>query len=257
MRLCKSTILQLLHNTHKHTIAHISTHAHVCYCYVYIYAHTHIYAHNIYNNIISTYARHIYMKKYNKDGRARRKAYTHAIQRATHTHDKCNARDRIRIYARYTTYNKMGYISDIYRRTRDNRSRIYTGMTNAMNEIFPEINAPHNAHTYRAIAPYRVHIHLPTDNIRTTRYTHEDAGGEVYKDTRTTKCIIFNDDRIIYMGTLRRTRIVDTNEGTIRTTLHRNKRTMDVKDHIADPDTKIHGVTIRDIKAHDVELYDI
>ena len=120
-----------------------------------------------------------------------------------------------------------------------------------MNEIFPEINKPHTAHTYRATAPYHKYIPQATTY---TRPVYEEE--EINKDTRTVKCIIMNDnEEIIYIGKMRRTRTVNYTKGTIDIMLHKGTRTMQAYERAINPDRVIHSITVREIKAHDVEIY--
>lgn len=193
------------------------------------------------------------MQRYNKDKRATYKQHARKIK----IYDTCDAYDgqhniqRIHINIRYDTYNKNKYIADVYRKTRDTRAQTYVNITNAINDIFPSINAPHNAHTHRAICEY--HKFIPQE----TYYTQPDGEPDtIHKDTRTVKCIIMNDeDDVIYIGMMRRTRTVNHTQGTIDITLHRGTRTMQAYERAVDLDRIIHGVKIKDIKAHDVEIY--
>lgn len=188
------------------------------------------------------------MKKYNREKRG---TYNARIKNI-HTHEKYNARKpRIHIPIHYDGYDRIEYITIIHTKTRDNKARTYIDMTNTINELFPDINAPHNAHTYRANAPY--HKYIP----QATTYTRpEPEMDTINKDTRTVKCIIMNDNEdIIYIGKIRRTRTVNYTKGTIDIMLHRNKRTMQAYERAINPDRIIHNITVRDIKAHDVEIY--
>ena len=201
------------------------------------------------------------MKKYNRDKRATYNARIKKIK----THETCDTHDkykRIHIHIHYDRYDSTEYVPIIYRKTRNNKAQTYVNTTNAINDIFPDINAPHNAHTYRANAPYRKYP--KTDDTPYTRALKwqervmEESMNEqrIYKDTRTVKCIIMNyDEEIVYIGMMRRTRIINASQGTIDVTLHRNERTMQAYERAIDPDRIIHGMTIRDIKAHDVEIY--
>jgi hypothetical protein len=190
------------------------------------------------------------MKKYNRDKRAR----SNARIRNIHTHDTCDAHDkykRIRIHIHYDGYNHTEYIPIIYGKTRNNKAQTYVNITNAINDIFPEINAPHTAHTYRATAPYHKFI------LQETEYTRpEPEPDTIYEDTRTVKCIIMNDNEdIIYIGMMRRTRTVNRTQGKINIMLRKGKRTMQAYERAVDLDRIIHTMTIREIKAHDVEIY--
>ncbi len=210
------------------------------------------------------------MKKYNRDKRATHNAQIDAMK---HTHDNGDARDtqdrraRIHISIKYDGYAQAEYVKIIHGKTRDTRAQRYIGTTNAINDIFPDINAPHNAHTYRGTAPYRKYPQR--DNTpegifkRMSERAHawqdyiiENTPHTIHKDTRTVKCIILNDDdRIIYIGKMRRTRVVNVTRGTIDITLHRNDREMHAYERAIDPDRIIHGLTVREIKTHEVEFY--
>ena len=191
------------------------------------------------------------MQKYNRD---RRGTYNARIKKI-HTHDKCDGRDkRIHIPIRYDGYNRIEYIHIIYGKTRNNKAHIYTSVTNAIRDIFPSIDAPHTQHTHRALAPY--HKYIP----QATNYTRpiDTEPDKIMKDTHTAKCIIMNDnDEVIYIGHIRRTRIVNVTKGTIDITLHKGTRTMTAYERATDLDRIIHGMTIKEIKAHDVEIYHI
>ena len=187
------------------------------------------------------------MKKYNREKRG---TYN-ARMKKMHTHEKCNARPRIHIHIHYDGYNHTEYIPIIYTKTRDNKARTYVGMTNIIRDIFPSIDAPHTHHIHRATATY--HKYIP----QATTYTRpEPEPDTINKDTRTVKCIIMNDnEEIIYIGKMRRTRTVNYTKGTIDIMLHRNKRTMQAYERAINPDRIIHSITVREIKAHDVEIY--
>lgn len=201
------------------------------------------------------------MQKYNRDKRGTYNARTRKIK----IYDACDTRSniqRVKIHIRYDKYNKNNYIADIYRKTRDIHAQRYVKITNIITDIFPEINTPHTKHIHRAIAPYRKYPR--TDDTPYTRALKwheqviEDSMKEqtIHRDTRTVKCIILNDDEeIIYIGMMRRTRTVNVTRGTIDITLHRNKRTMQAYERAIDPDRIIHSITVREIKAHDVEIY--
>lgn len=190
------------------------------------------------------------MKKYNRDKRARYNAQMKNIN----THDTCDAHDkynRIHIHVHYDRYNHTEYIPIIYGKTRDNKAQRYVNITNVINDIFPEINKPHTEHTYRATATY--HKYIPQETYYTRPAQEPDT---VHEDTHTVKCIIMNDNEdIIYIGMMRRTRTVNVTQGTIDITLYRNKRTMQAYERAIDPDRIIHSITVREIKAHDVEIY--
>lgn len=192
------------------------------------------------------------MKKYNRDKRAKYNAHIKRMQ----THDTCNAHDkriRIHIDVHYDGYNHTQYVKIIYGKTRNTHAQTYVNVTNAIRDIFPEIDKEHTAHTYRANAPYRKH---PPEYIHRETPKYMKLEDNITKDTRTVKCIIMNDDEdIIYIGMMRRTRITNATRGTINITLHRNKRTMQAYERAVDLDRVIHGMTIREIKTHDVEIY--
>lgn len=203
------------------------------------------------------------MIKYNRDKRgtynARIRARAYDKYDAQDTQDK---RARIHIPIHYDGYNRVEYMPIIYSKTRDTRARTYVNITNAIRDIFPEIDAPHTAHTYRATAPYRKYPQR--DNTPYTRALKwyeqmiEESTREqtIYKDTRTVKCIILNDKNTpIYIGMMRRTRTVNRTQGTIHIMLHKGKRTLQAYERAVDPDKIIHNITVREIKAHDVEIY--
>lgn len=190
------------------------------------------------------------MKKYNRDKRG---TYNARINKHRHTGETCEAsnRPRIHIPVRYANYNRIEYIPIIYGKTRNTHAQRYVKITNIITDIFPEINAPHTKHIYRATAPY--HKYIPQETYYTRPEPEPDT---IHKDTRTVKCIIMNDeDDVIYIGMMRRTRTVNITQGTIDITLHRNKRTMTAYERAVDLDRIIHSITIREIKAHDVEIY--
>ena len=97
------------------------------------------------------------MKKYNRDKRGTYNAH----MKKMHTHEKCNARPRIHIPIHYDGYNRIEYITIIHTKTRNNKAHTYIGMTNAMNELFPEINAPHTNKTHRGTATFTNTFTLP------------------------------------------------------------------------------------------------
>lgn len=193
------------------------------------------------------------MIKYN---RRKRGAYN-ARTRRIHINDMRDAQDtqsqriHIQIGVRYDGYNRTEYTHTIYNKTRNNSARTHVNVTNTINDIFPQINAPHNAHTYRAIAPYKKFIPRETDIS-----PREPEPDTIHTDTRTVKCIILNSDEdIVYIGMMRRTRTVNVTRGRIDITLHRNKRTMQAHERAIYQDRVIHGITVKDIKAHGVEIY--
>lgn len=191
------------------------------------------------------------MKKYN---RYKRGTYNARINKHRYTHEKRERRNRskrIHIHIHYDGYNKIEYIPIIYTKTRDNKARTYVGITNIIRDIFPSIDAQHTQRIHRATATY--HKYIP----QATHYTRPiDEEDTINKDTRTVKCIIMNDnEEIIYIGRIRRTRTVNYTKGTIDIMLHRNKRTMKAHERAINPDRIIHSITVREIKAHDVEIY--
>ena len=191
------------------------------------------------------------MKRYNREKRG---TYNARINKHRHTGANCERRNRtkhIHIHVKYDGYNKIEYVKVIHGKTRNNKARTYIDMKNTINELFPDINAPHNAHTYRGTATY--HKYIP----QATTYTRpEPEPDTINKDTRTVKCIIMNDNEdIIYIGKMRRTRTINYTKGTIDIMLHRNKRTMQAYERAINPDRIIHSITVREIKAHDVEIY--
>lgn len=198
------------------------------------------------------------MKKHIK---ARRTQYKSHLRRAKHTLDTCGTRNttigRIRIPIRYDGYARTEYVKVVYGKTRDTRTHTYISVTNTINEIFPEINAPHNAHTYRGTAPYRKYIPTQGARIRDNEYPHDTKPEPIQTDTRSVKCIIYNrDDEIIYIGMMRRTKTTYWSHPYIEITLHRNDRTMTAYPYIP-LDKEIHGVPMAEIRAHGVELYHI
>ena len=194
------------------------------------------------------------MKRYKQAKRGTYKARTRKI----YTYDICDGQDRdkrtrIHIPIRYDGYKRTIYVKIIHGKTRNNRAHTYVGMTNTINELFPEINAPHNARTYRGTAPTRKYA--PPEYTR-TRVKHTFSDTETHRDTRRVKCILlYTDGTIAHMGIFRRTRITRTSNTRIETEiyLHRNDRKLQVYEGI--PPTKIHGMTPTEIRAHDVEIY--
>lgn len=192
------------------------------------------------------------MKKYNRDKRASYNAHIKNM----HTYDTCNANDkyrRIHINVHYDGYNHTEYVKIIHGKTRDTHAQTYVNVTNAIRDIFPELDKEHTAHTYRATSPYRKH---PPEYIyrEIPRYMKDEE--HITKDTHTVKCIIMNDDEdIIYIGMMRRTRTVNMTRHTIDITLHKGTRTMQAYERAVDLDRIIHGMTVREIRAHDVEIY--
>lgn len=189
------------------------------------------------------------MKKYNREKRGTYNARIRNIR----THDTCETsiRPRIHIQIRYANYNRIEYVPIIYGKTRNTHAQRYVNITNIINDIFPEINAPHTQHVYRATCEYHKYIPQETDYTRP-----EPEPDTIITTTHTTKCIIMNDNEdIIYIGMMRRTRTINITKGTIDITLHKGTRTMKAYERAINPDTRIHNITIREIKAHDVEIY--
>ena len=189
------------------------------------------------------------MKKYNRDKRG---TYNARINKHRHTDEKRERQSQaIRIHIHYDGYNRIEYIPIIYGKTRNNKAHTYVGMTNVIRDIFPSIDAQHTQHIYRATATYHKYIPQATTY---TRLVYEEE--EINKDTRTVKCIIMNDNEdIIYIGMMRRTRTVNYTKGTIDIMLHKGTRTMQAYERAINPDRIIHNITVREIKAHDVEIY--
>lgn len=203
------------------------------------------------------------MKKYNTRKRA---TYNQASTQKTHTlnatHNTQKARKThkdIHISIRYDGYARTKYDNGILHDRHASKDQIYTNITNAVNDTFPEINAPRNAHTHRALSPYKSVI-LTEPDIPYTPPSELNKHTSEYESTARKKCVIFNThDEIIYMGVFTRTihitRIGKTH-GTATITLYRNDRSIQVYPYI--PRTNnIHGMTLKDIREHDVELYHI
>lgn len=194
------------------------------------------------------------MQKYNRDKRARYNAHIKKIN----THDTCDgqahkAHMNITIHVRYDGHAQTIYIPIIYGKTRNTHAQRYVNIHNAIRDVFPSIDAPHTKHIYRATCEY--HKYIPQETYYTRPEPEPDT---IMTDTHTAKCIIMNDnDEVIYIGHIRRTRIVNVTKGTIEITLHKGDRHMTAYERATNPDMIIHGITIRDIKAHDVEIYHI
>lgn len=190
------------------------------------------------------------MKKYNRD---KRKTYKTRI-RNIHKYDKCDGNDkykRIHIRIHYDGYNQTEYVKVIYGKTRDTHAQKYVNITNTINDIFPEINEPHIARTYRANAPYRKFIPQQTNY---TRPKEEEYTRTIYEYDRV-KCIIYDDKlEMIYYGILRRS--IYINKDSIEYMLHKGNRSIRVKKFIPFTD-KINGVDIKEIMKHNVEIYRI
>jgi len=195
------------------------------------------------------------MIKYNRRKRGTYNARTRRIHINDAYSDTHRAqRIHIHIAPHYDGYNRTEYARTIYNKTRDNSARTYVNITNTINDIFPQINAPHNAHTHRATAPYHKHIPQATDISPPDPDTQEHT---IYRDTRRVKCIIFNaHNEMIHYGIFSRTRTVNLTTRTATYTLHRNKRSIEVQPYIPTT-THIHGISIQEIRAHGVEFYHI
>lgn len=224
----------IYHTPHTHTHTHTSDIS---------YTHTHIIQNNTGNLT--------HMKKYNREKRNTYKAHNRK-----HTHkngDDCgapNSHKRIHIPIRYDGYNHTNYCVIRYGNTHKHTARTYVAVTNIINEICPEINAPHTARTHLGTAPYHRFIpqatdYMPPEDMMAT-YTY------TYHDTRTAKCIIFDaDGTLIHYGIFRRT--IDIHDGTATITLHRGDRNIEVRPYIPATDT-INGVPTREIRKH-AEMY--
>ena len=207
------------------------------------------------------------MKKYNTRKRA---TYNQASTQKTHTlnatHNTQKTRKThkdIHISIRYDGYARTKYDNGILHDRHTSKEQTYTNITNALNDTFPEINAPHNAHTHRAIAPYKRVILTEPDIPYTAPSDLQSDPTNIhteYENTARKKCVIFNThDEIIHMGVFTRTIHIDRYgkyHGTATITLYRNDRSIQVYPYI--PRTNnIHGMTLKDIREHDVELYHI
>lgn len=192
------------------------------------------------------------MIKYNTRKRATYKINTRKM--AHMNNEICDAQNniqRIHIQVKYDTYNHTQYVPIIYGKTRNNKAQKYVNITNAINDIFPDINAPHTAHIYRATAPYKAFI--PTETTY-TRPRYKEEPHTIYKRERV-KCIIYNDaQEIIHYGIFIRT--IDIQDGDITYKLHRSDRCIEVKPFIPFTQT-INGVDIHEIWRHNVEIYKI
>lgn len=196
------------------------------------------------------------MKRYNRDKRGTYNARTRKIN----IHEVCDTHEydiykHIHIKPHYDGYSDIRYDTPVIRPPRTNKTHIYIGIHNAIRDIFPHIDAPHTQHIYRGTAPTHK---IPPEYTRREipRYMMNEDKEHINKDTRTVKCIIMNDkDEVIYIGNIRRTREVNYTRGTIHITLHKGERTINAHERAIDPNMKIHGITVSDIKAHDVEIY--
>ena len=195
------------------------------------------------------------MIKYNTRKRATYKINT---RKMAHMKDEiCDARNniqRIHINVHYDTYNHTEYVPIIYRKTRNNKAQRYVNITNAINDIFPDINTPHTAHTYRATAPYKAFIPTTNTYLPPLSLLYKEETHTIYKRDRV-KCIIYNDaQEIIHYGIFIRT--IDINGKDIIYKLHRSNRCIEVKPFIPFTQT-INGVDIHEIWRHNVEIYRI
>lgn len=204
------------------------------------------------------------MKKYNTRKRAIYKQQLHAHE----MHDAHEAYDLykyIHISIRYDGYKHTEYIAEYYRQTHRRNARMYINMMNAINDIFPDIYAPHNAHIYNANAPYRQCIPSPDTGVRITAprtHTRQRRRTETrqriaqdthIKDKRKVKCIIFSHDKPIYACKIIRT--IEIHNGEIRTYLHKKSARIRVYPYIVQGTCK--GYTDEQIRAHDVEIYSL
>ena len=190
------------------------------------------------------------MKKYNKEKRAGYKAYIHTHAYHKHdTHDAYNPYKYIHISPRYDTYNSTTYIVE-FARSRDTHAQQYIAITNAINDIFPDINAPHNAHTYAGVAPYRKYI-IGDTNIQRPRQLETPS---TYTDTKRAKCMVYNKrGEFIYAGHIRRT--IEIYDDTVTVTLHMADRHMRVYPYM--PTEGRCGFTVEDLRKYGVEFYHI
>lgn len=190
------------------------------------------------------------MRKYNRERRGTYNARTNKHRHTDENRERRSQAKRIHIHIHYDGYNHIEYIPIIYKKTRNNKAHTYIGVTNVMREIFKDIDT-HTGKVYRGTATY--HKFIP----QATTYTRPEPDPDIInKDTRTVKCIIMNDnEEIMYIGKMRRTRTVNHTKGTINITLHRGTRTMQAYERAINPDRIIHSITVREIKAHDVEIY--
>lgn len=185
------------------------------------------------------------MKRYNREKRAGYKTHTRARKHAQREGYKPQ------IHARYEGYKRIEYIAE-YARGRDTHEQIYVNTTNAINAIFPDINAPHNAQTHLPRAPYRQRIPEAPRNPR-TRPEYEST--QIHTDTRKAKCMIYDRYGIlIYFGIIRRTR--EIREGELHITLHKGDRHIEAYAYVP-ADKDIYGYTIQQLRAHNIEFYHI
>lgn len=192
------------------------------------------------------------MQRYNRDKRA---TYN-ARNRKINTHDTCDGHDthkrmKIKIHVRYDGYDKSIYIPIIYGKTRNTHAQRYVGMHNIIRDIFPEIDAPHTQHIYRATCEY--HKYIPQETYY-TRPRYEEETHTIYKRERV-KCIIYNNEQeIIHYGIFIRTMEINGKDITYK--LHRSDRYIEVKPFIPFTQT-INGVDIHEIWRNNVEIYRI
>lgn len=197
------------------------------------------------------------MKKYNRERRATYNAHVRKIN----THDTCDGHDthdtykQVHVHMRYDGQKRTVYTPTLFKRTSTARiqKRKHVDIPNAINDIFPDINAPDNAHIYTGTAPYKQFI--PQE----THYTRPiDADEEhIHTSTKRAKCVIYNrKDEIIYCGIFNRTRTIDYATHEAHTTLHRADRSIEVYPYIPTTDT-IYGMDIKEVYKYDVEFYHI
>ena len=199
------------------------------------------------------------MRRYNKDKRATYKQYTRKIK-IYDTRDGCDGRNNmqhIHISIRYDGQRHTQYDKGVFIHKTQSKAQKYVNITNAINDTFPDINAPHNAHTYRANCEYHTFIPQHTDYRAPEDLNNAHS---TYEDTRTAKCVIFNaHDKVIYYGWMRRTIHIDRygkHHADVKITLHKGDRNFEVHTYIPLTDT-IKGVSIQELRKNDVELYHI
>ena len=184
------------------------------------------------------------MKKYNREKRASYK---------THKYTRTNTQRegyKPQIHARYDGYKRTEYIVE-YARTSDRHAQEYVRSVNAINEIFPDINAPHNAQTHLANAPYKQFI-AQEPSVPYTRPAEEERS--IYTDTRRAKCVIYNEQgKLIYFGIIRRT--IEIHDDDIRITLHKGDRQMQAYTYA--PAEDVYGYTVKQLHERNIEFYHI
>ena len=122
---------------------------------------------------------------------------------------------------------------------------------NAINDIFPDINAPHTQHIYMPTGTYKKFIVQPADIPRTRPEADTHSR---YTDTKRTKCMIYNaQGKFIYAGIFRRTIDIDGDE--LRITLHRADRQVQVYPYV--PIDGKCGYTVEELRKHGIEFYHI